>query len=146
MILLHAPFCFSSLFLNVFHIIFHHVDLDLRGTGIPTQNKVTSTYCEYCQLHNQKQQLRPQLSATPAIDTRPADLEEAKAWAGFYLFFFFFKNCTIIHGVAQRASSGVVISAMAHRMAKLLPEVVRLAGKIWEDYLPPTDYHGKDGV
>ncbi len=83
----------------------------------------------------------------------PANRDEAEAWAGFYLSFLFYKNCVIVHGVAQRASSGVASSAMAHRVAKLLPEMVRLNVMIWDKFPPPpppprVDRHGgyEDGM
>jgi len=124
--------------------------MDLNGTGIPTRNDVLSTYCEYSQHHYQtlKQKQLPPLSpssVSQSLTIRPANFNEAKAWAGFYLSFLFFKNCVIVHGVAQRASSGVASSEMAHRVAKLLPEMMRLTWKIWDEYPPPTDYLGRDG-
>ncbi len=67
-----------------------------------------------------------------------ATYDEANAWSGFYLTFLFFKNCVIVHGVAQRASTGVASSAMAHRVTKLLPEMIRLMNMIWKEHPPPT--------
>lgn len=107
--------------------------MDLKGTGIPTRDQVLEMYCNFSQMHYQQQHTAP----TPTLTIRPANYDEAKAWAGFYLSFLFFKNCVIVHGVAQRASSGVASSAMAHRVATLLPEMVRLNEKIWKEYPPP---------
>lgn len=117
---------------------------DLQGTGIPTRNELLSTYCKFSQNHHQTLNQK-QLSTPSTLPTMlPANLDETKAWAGFYLSFVFFKNCVIVHGVAQRALSGVASSAMAHRVAKLLPEMVRLARKIWDNYPPPAA-DNKDG-
>ena len=146
--------------------------MSLEDTGIPTRIQVLSTYCQYSQRHYQTQQQQqrdthagmnsnnsvidspvppsspqlmsftPSLSPSPII--HPANLNEAKKWSGFYLSFLFFKNCVIVHGVAQRASLGVASSEMAHRVAKLLPEMVRLTWKILSDFPPPYDDE-KDG-
>jgi hypothetical protein len=94
----------------------------------------------------------PPLSSSPIVIRLPgpANRDEAEAWAGFYLSFLFFKNCVIVHGVAQRASSGVASSAMAHRVAKLLPEMVRLNIIIWDEFPPPPkndrDERHEDGI
>jgi len=125
--------------------------MNLNGTGIPTRNQVLVTYCDCSHHHHhqnkmmkpQKQQQQQQ-QLPQSLMLRPANLEEATAWAGFYLSFLFFKNCVIVHGVAQRASSGVASSAMAHRVAELLPEMVRLARMIWEEYPPPAVGTGSD--
>jgi len=109
--------------------------MDLKGTGIPTRDQVLKMYCNYSQMHYQQQHTTP--TPTPTLTIRPANYDEAKAWAGFYLSFLFFKNCVIVHGVAQRASSGTASSEIAHRVAKLLPEMVRLNEKIWKEYPPP---------
>jgi len=123
-------------------------DMNLKGTGIPTRDQVVSNYCKNSQYHYQslKQKQLPPLSptASTSMTIRPANYDEAKAWAGFYLSFLFFKNCVIVHGVAQRASSGVASSAMAHRVAKLLPEMIRMTWKVLDEYPPPIDYQGKD--
>ena len=111
--------------------------MKLQGTGIPERDDVVATYCKFSQSHHHTNSM-PSTAAIPAsIALRPANYEEAKAWAGFYLSFLFFKNCVIVHGVAQRALSGVASSATAHRVAKLLPEMVRLTWKIWGEYPPP---------
>lgn len=115
-------------------------DTNLEGTGIPTRDRIVSTYCEYSRRHHETKHLAPRFPSTPTAPSpvvRPANYEEAEAWAGFYLSFLFFKNCVIVHGVAQRALSGVASSAMAHRVAKLLPEMVRLNRKIWDEFPPP---------
>mmetsp|Transcript_10973 Transcript_10973/g.20528 ORF Transcript_10973/g.20528 Transcript_10973/m.20528 type:complete len:490 (-) Transcript_10973:74-1543(-) len=109
-------------------------DMDVQETGIPSRMDVLSTYCDFDQIHyktlgNNHNQLCAKQSA---------DLYIAKAWSGFYLSFLFFKNCVIVHGVAQRASLGVASSAMADRVANLLPEMVRLTWKILGDFPPPS--------
>jgi hypothetical protein len=96
--------------------------------GIPSRDQIVSTYCEYSQDHHKKER-------SPSL---PATYEEARAWAGFYLSFLFFKNCVIVHGVAQRAVSGVASSGMANRVAKLLPNMVKLNHMIWSKFPPPT--------
>ena len=118
----------------------------LVGTGIPTRDQVLSTYCQYSQRQSRilNQRQLPTEGVPPSLAIRPANYDEARAWAGFYLTFLFFKNCVIVHGVAQRASSGVASSAMAHRVANLLPEMVRTTWKIWDEYPPPTGDHGGD--
>jgi hypothetical protein len=40
--------------------------------------------------------------------------------------------------VAQRAVSGVASSGMANRVAKLLPNMVKLNHMIWSKFPPPT--------
>ncbi len=109
--------------------------MNLEGTGIPTRDEILSSYCKYSQHSQLSMQSQPVICSSPAT---PATYDEATAWAGFYLSFLFFKNCVIVHGVAQRASTGVASSAMAHRVAKLLPEMIRLANVIWEEYPPPS--------
>lgn len=66
-------------------------------------------------------------------------LKEATDWSGFYLAFLFFKNCVIVQGVAQRAKAGVASSAIANRVATLLPTVLRITQEILEQYPPPSD-------
>ena len=115
-------------------------NVNLENTGIPTRDEVISTYCKYSQWHyaTMKQKvLWPPISPTPTLAIKPANYEETKAWSGYYLSFLFFKNCVIVHGVAQRAKSGVASSAMANKVAKLLPEMVRLTFQIWKSYPPP---------
>jgi hypothetical protein len=111
-------------------------DMEVEGTGILTRNHVVETYCNYSQQHNNAMK-HSLISPTPSLAIRPANFKEAKAWAGFYLSFLFMKNCVIVHGVSQRASSGVASSELAHRVANLLPEMVKLTWKILEDYPPP---------
>lgn len=108
----------------------------LEGTGIPTRDQVLSAYCSISQNH-----LSTMKQQQPTV--HKATYDEAKEWAGFYLTFLFFKNCVIVHGVAQRALSGVASSAVAHKVAKMLPEMLRLTWMIWNKYPPPTDkQHG----
>ena len=116
-------------------------DMDLNGTGIPTREDIISLYCKHSQRHSEDM---PDLGRMPHSAVSPqtvprsvATYDEANAWSGFYLTFLFFKNCVIVHGVAQRASTGVASSAMAHRVAKLLPEMIRLMNMIWKEYPPP---------
>lgn len=115
---------------------------NLGEAGIPSRDQVISTYCNYSHQHcavlkgEQHPSERPGLKMGGSIHT--ASLTEAREWAGFYLAFLFFKNSVIVHGVAQRAASGVASSAMANRVAKMLPEMGRLMWKIWNDYPPPS--------
>ena len=142
----YCPFSFSI----------YAPDSNLDGTGIPPRGTIVSTYCEYSRGHHRltgralplPMPIPPPPSSSIVIRSLPgpANCDEAEAWAGFYLSFLFYKNCVIVHGVAQRASSGVASSAMAHRVAKLLPEMVRLNITIWDEFPPPPppkdDRHG----
>lgn len=92
--------------------------IHLEGTGIPTRFHLLSTYCK----------LNPNLKE-----------DEIMMWKGFYLSFLFFKNCVILHGVAQRAKSGVASSAMAQKVATLLPTTVAMTKKMWVEDPPPID-------
>ena len=105
------------------------------GTGIPTREQLISLYCEYSQLH---EKVRRGLGETSDATMQPANLEEVRAWSGFYLSFLFFKNCVIVHGVAQRAATGVASSAQASKVARLLPEMVRTTHKVQVSYPPPA--------
>ena len=118
-------------------------DMKLEGTGILTRPQVISSYCRY---HDKARRgndeyylttMTKNASSTPPVPTRAADYNEAMAWAGFYLSFLFFKNCVIVQGVAQRASIGVASSAVASRVAGLLPEMVRLTTHILKEFPPP---------
>ena len=113
-------------------------DMDLENTGIPTRDEVISTYCKYSQWHYETMKQK----VSPSLSIKPANYGETKAWSGYYLSFLFFKNCVIVHGVAQRAKSGVASSAMADKVAKLLPEMVRLTFQIWKTYPPPMTRAG----
>lgn len=133
---------FHRLPLSIFPVFPFRPDTNLEGTGIPARGGIVSTYCENSRRHyrtTQRAQLPPNSipMPIPPIVRPPASYDEAEAWAGFYLSFLFFKNCVIVHGVAQRASSGVASSAVAHRVAGLLPEMVRLNRKIWDEFPPP---------
>jgi hypothetical protein len=66
----------------------------LQQRGIPSRDQWLDCYSDY----------NPSLSR-----------EEIQFWKGFYLTFLFFKNCVIVHGVKQRAASGVASSAMAKK-------------------------------
>jgi len=92
--------------------------IKLEGTGIPTRFNLLSTYCKF----------NPNLKE-----------DEIMVWKGFYLAFLFFKNCVILHGVAQRAKSGVASSAMAKKVASLLPTTVVMTKKMWIEDPPPID-------
>lgn len=117
-------------------------DMKVEGTGILTRSQVISSYCQY---HDKAQQGNNEYlttmtnnASTPPVPSRAADYNEAMAWAGFYLSFLFFKNCVIVQGVAQRASIGVASSAVASRVAGLLPEMVILTTQILKEFPPPT--------
>jgi hypothetical protein len=156
----HRPLFPSFPFIAPF---FHSCpDTNLDGSGIPPRGTIVSAYCEYSRRHHRTTRRAlplpmsmPPPSSSPIVircPPNPANRDEAEAWAGFYLSFLFYKNCVIVHGVAQRASSGVASSAMAHRVAKLLPEMVRLNVMIWDEFPPPPppkdDRHGghEDGI
>lgn len=91
--------------------------LDLPNLGIPDRFELLQEYCDY----------------NPAIP-----LHEAMEWSGFYLAFLFFKNCVIVQGVAQRAMAGVASSAIAHRIASLLPTIIKITLKILREHPPPS--------
>jgi aminoglycoside phosphotransferase (APT) family kinase protein len=91
--------------------------LPLADLGIPARRQLVE---EYCRL----------------VPGTPFDL--AWEWSGFYLAFLFFKNAVIIQGVAQRSRSGVASSAVASRVAKLLPTVIRTARSLLRDLPPPA--------
>jgi aminoglycoside phosphotransferase (APT) family kinase protein len=91
--------------------------MDLSTTGIPTRDQLMTTYCLY----------------NVAISLR-----QAQEWSGFYLAFLFFKNCVIVQGVAQRQKAGVASSAVAARVALLLPMVLRATQQILTQYPPPV--------
>lgn len=117
-----------------------HEDMNLDDTGIPSRTQVLTIYCQFSQSHTQTDgniQYRKQLQSSPSFN-------ETNLWSGFYLSFLFFKNCVIVHGVAQRASLGVASSAMAHRVANLLPEMVRLTWKILKEFPPPSNNESDD--
>lgn len=79
-------------------------ELGAERTGLPTPGELAAMYGKM---------VRPAVS--------PTELAE---WSSFYLAFLFFKNCVIVHGVAQRARSGVASSAQARAVAALLPRLV----------------------
>jgi len=90
---------------------------DLTNTGIPSRQALAQRYCELNSRISQKQ---------------------AMEWGGFYLAFLFFKNSVIIQGVAQRAKTGVASSAMANRVATLLPVVISMTQTILKETPPPA--------
>jgi aminoglycoside phosphotransferase (APT) family kinase protein len=112
-------------------------DMKLEGTGILTRPQVISTYCQYHDNYHDKARQSKERLTTDTNMTTPVDCNEAMAWAGFYLSFLFFKNCVIVQGVAQRAESGVASSAVASKVAGLLPEMVRLTKHILKEFPPP---------
>jgi aminoglycoside phosphotransferase (APT) family kinase protein len=91
--------------------------LDLKAHGIPSRTELLRMYC----------------------DARSGEVtfSEAREWSGFYLAFLFFKNCVIVQGVAQRAKAGVASSSVAHRVAKLLPTIVRMTQSLLDDHVKP---------
>lgn len=92
--------------------------LNLQTLGIPDRFQLLQEYCD-CNLAN-------------------ISLQEAMEWSGFYLAFLFFKNCVIVQGVAQRAKAGVASSAIANRVASLLPTIIEITLKILREYPPPS--------
>ena len=99
-------------------VVKRYLDLDLEDLGIPDRLELLKEYC----------------ARNPSVS-----LKEAMDWSGFYLAFLFFKNCVIVQGVAQRAKAGVASSAIANRVATLLPTVVRITQAILQQYPPPTE-------
>eukprot|EP00804_Cyclotella_cryptica_P024620 CCRYP_001627-RA/>CCRYP_001627-RA protein AED:0.02 eAED:0.02 QI:115/1/1/1/1/1/3/3002/456 len=99
---------------------------DLSSLGIPSRMKVIALYSEFDDSYNNR---------STSAET---SLTKIKEWSGFYLSFLFFKNCVIVHGVAQRAALGVASSKSAHRVASLLPSMVTVTYKILEELPPPS--------
>ena len=91
--------------------------LDVRGYGIPIRKELLQMYCN---------------ARSGNISHR-----QAQEWSGFYLAFLFFKNCVIVQGVAQRAKAGVASSSVAHKVAKLLPTLVKKTQSMIDDYMKP---------
>ena len=89
----------------------------LEGTGIPKRLELLKLYA----------------GMNPLISEK-----EIYSWRGFYLAFLFFKNCVIVHGVKQRAKLGVASSAMATKVASLLPTMVNTTKVILDDEPPPA--------
>jgi aminoglycoside phosphotransferase (APT) family kinase protein len=94
--------------------------MDFGAMGIPTRRQLVQSYCD---LQNKKNAF---------------DFDTAWAWTGFYLSFLFFKNAVIVQGVAQRAKAGVASSAVASRVAALLPTIVQKAEQILQEQPPPV--------
>lgn len=65
-------------------------------------------------------------------------LREIQKWFCFYLAFLFFKNCVIVQGVAQRAKAGVASSAIANRVADLLPTLISMTTQLLRECPPPN--------
>ena len=99
--------------------------IDLGGSGIPTREELTEMYCHRL--------LTPGGGGSSGLVLR-----RALDWSAFYLAFLFFKNTVIIHGVAQRAKSGVASSQAAGKVASLLPTMVEMTRSFLEDCPPPS--------
>ena len=95
--------------------------LDLEMLGIPSREELIEMYCSSIQNPSPLQ-----------------SLSTALEWSGFYLAFLYFKNCVIVQGVAQRSKGGVASSAMASRVAGLLPTIIELTQMIFRMHPPPT--------
>jgi aminoglycoside phosphotransferase (APT) family kinase protein len=95
--------------------------LPLASMGIPSRDGVLREYCSL-------------VSSAP--------YEQVRDWSSFYLAFLFFKNCVIIQGVEQRRTSGVASSAIADKVARLLPTVIRTTRQILVDFTPPPPRAG----
>ena len=79
--------------------------MDLKPMGIPSRRELIRMYS----------------AANLSISQK-----ELSDWSKFYLAFLFMKNCVIVHGVAQRAKTGVASSAEATSVAALLPKMVEM--------------------
>lgn len=90
----------------------------LDALGIPSRMQTLSLYSEYC------------MGDVKANEISPTIIQK---WSGFYLSFLFFKNCIIVHGVAQRASLGVASSQSAKKVASLLPLMLQTTNKILDE-------------
>jgi aminoglycoside phosphotransferase (APT) family kinase protein len=93
--------------------------MDTAALGIPNRQQVVESYCR-------------------ANTSLAVDVATAWEWSGFYLAFLFFKNCVIVQGVAQRAAAGVASSAVADKVAQLLPTILHLTRTILVSHPPPT--------
>lgn len=113
------PACvFDGVRFVMWFVVVAPTGLDLERLGIMSKDNLLRRYS----LHNYAISLR-----------------QAREWMGFYLAFLFFKNCVIVQGVAQRAKTGVASSAVAHKVASLLPVVVSLTQDILIHYPPPIN-------
>ncbi|KAL7522265.1 hypothetical protein ACHAWX_006960 [Stephanocyclus meneghinianus] len=99
---------------------------ELRSLGIPSRMQLLSLYSQIDDCYNGR---------STSAETSLKIIQE---WSGFYLSFLFFKNCVIVHGVAQRAALGVASSKSAHRVASLLPSMVTVTYKILNELPPPS--------
>jgi len=95
--------------------------MDLTALEIPTRTKLVQMYCS---------------SITNPSPSQ--SLQTASEWSGFYLSFLYFKNCVIVQGVAQRSKGGVASSAVAGKVAKLLPKIIELTETIFRMHPPPA--------
>lgn len=122
MVLQELQVSYSKCIVSVYKLLpllncqFMWLGLHLKDLGIPNRYELLQEYCD----------------RNPNVR-----LQEATDWSGFYLAFLFFKNCVIVQGVAQRAKEGVASSAIANRVASLLPTVLRVCQEILEQYPPP---------
>ncbi len=76
----------------------------------------------------QKELLEAYAAQNQSISSR-----EIEKWFCFYLAFLFFKNCVIVQGVAQRAKTGVASSAIANRVADLLPTLISMTRQLLQE-------------
>jgi aminoglycoside phosphotransferase (APT) family kinase protein len=90
--------------------------LNLASLGIPNRFALLQKYCD----------------CNPTIP-----LQEAQEWSGFYLAFLFFKNAVIVQGVAQRSKAGLASSAIANRVAFLLPTIIEMTTSILREHPSP---------
>jgi aminoglycoside phosphotransferase (APT) family kinase protein len=80
---------------------------------------------------------RQELLEAYAAQNQSISLMEIEKWFCFYLAFLFFKNCVIVQGVAQRAKAGVASSAIANRVADLLPILISMTRQLLQECPPP---------
>jgi len=95
-------FFFTSLIIDIFNLILLILSFlllsiffkghNLKTIGVPSRLELLSTYCQF----------NTHMLASDVLK-----------WRGFYMCFLFFKNCVIVHGVAQRVQDGVASSDMA---------------------------------
>jgi aminoglycoside phosphotransferase (APT) family kinase protein len=102
----------------------------LQSLGIPSRLELVQSYCD------ERKRLQG-MARIPNIAPFPS-FEMIWDWSGFYLTFLFFKNAVIVQGVAQRTVTGTASSAQARAVAKLLPRILDLMTKVWNEYPPPS--------
>lgn len=89
---------------------------NLKTIGVPSRLELLSTYCQF----------NTHMLASDVLK-----------WRGFYMCFLFFKNCVIVHGVAQRVQDGVASSDMAGKVAKFLPSLESMTYQLLKNEPPP---------